>query len=126
MDYLRGLLGDDAKFGNATLTPQERFELASPVTSAGSAAFRLLQRAILETLGRDRVRCLFRLHAPLGIARSSWTHHPAMRCNGQVMMPGSAQAPACCDVTRSPACMHARCLPVHPWDLAEFTCMRRQ
>jgi hypothetical protein len=93
MDYLRGLLGGDAKFGNATLTPQDRFELASPVTAADGAAFRLLQRAILETLGRDRVRCLFRLHAPprQGAAHPALIRH-ALQCP-QGMRPDSP--PAC-------------------------------
>lgn len=88
MDYLRGLLGGDARFGNATLTPQDRFELASQVTPADSAAFQLLQRAILETLCRNRVRCLFRLRVPLGMACSS-----RMRGNAHILQPGSAHAP---------------------------------
>ena len=57
LEYLRGFLRGDAKLGNATLTVQERFELASPVTAPDGPAFRLLRQAIMETLAReDRVR----------------------------------------------------------------------
>ena len=56
LDYLRGFLRGDAKFGNATLTVQERFEVASPVTPPDGPAFRLLRQAIMETLANeDRV-----------------------------------------------------------------------
>ena len=55
MDHLRSFLAADGH-GNATLTVNERFEMASAVTPTGSRAFQVVQQAILEVLARDRVR----------------------------------------------------------------------
>lgn len=55
MDHLRSFLRADSGHGNATLTVNERFEMASPVTATSSPAYQVVQQAILETLAHDRV-----------------------------------------------------------------------